>query len=63
MRSSGHKRGPGRGMLFYKGGYNTKKPYPVWMIVKYNYLSVALPKPNIALGSKLICYRKSKRMP
>jgi len=40
MRSSGHKRGPGRDMLFYKGGYNTKKAYPVWMIVKYNYLPV-----------------------
>ena len=24
MRSSDHKRDPGRGMLFYKGGYNTK---------------------------------------
>ena len=24
MRSSDHKRDPGRGMLFYKGGYNAK---------------------------------------
>ena len=60
MRSSDHKRGPGRGILFYKGGYNTKNAYPIWIIVKYNCLPVTLLKPKIALGNKLICCRKSE---
>ena len=32
------------------------------MIVKYNYLPVALRRPKIALGNKLICCRKPEYM-